>query len=179
MNTAREQLLLDVLQLSKQSHLPQLELHLEKLLERYRIQKKKSHPSPSHTARHALLKELCQGVKANLTKDQIRLCLDDFRMQYKTKAPNEKCVFKRMLDPEPVAGGPRKKLSTRGECPKCKSQGVVMAHSNSGEDYFSCIYCGYQAFSKSQIRDLDMVLSLELMGRRFDEEPKEQGEGAS
>ncbi len=82
-------------------------------------------------------------------------------------------IFEKTLNPElaksePVAGGPKKKNRSRGKCPKCHSMGVVLAHSNSGDEYFSCIYCGFQIYKKTAGSDVDLPLAAELLSRAFD-----------
>ena len=66
---------------------------------------------------------------------------------------------------EPVAGGPRKRGRTRGECPKCHSMGVVLARSYSGDEYFSCIYCGWQAYKPTEEDDPNASLAVRLLGQ--------------
>jgi hypothetical protein len=52
-----------------------------------------------------------------------------------------------------VSGGPRLKKHARSECPKCRSFGVVLARNYIGDDYFSCVYCGWQAFRGKESND--------------------------
>jgi hypothetical protein len=66
--------------------------------------------------------------------------------------------------PEPVAGGPRARKKARGECPKCKSKGVVLARSYSGDEYYSCIYCGWQAYKAADSDDPTALLAARLLG---------------
>lgn len=66
---------------------------------------------------------------------------------------------------EPVAGGPRKRGRSRGECPKCHSMGVVLARSYSGDEYFSCIYCGWQAYKPTDEDDPNASLAVRLLGQ--------------
>jgi hypothetical protein len=66
---------------------------------------------------------------------------------------------------QPVAGGPRKRGKTRGECPKCHSMGVVLAQSYSGDEYYSCIYCGWQAFKPADENDPAASLAVRLLGQ--------------
>ncbi len=66
---------------------------------------------------------------------------------------------------EPVAGGPRTRKKARGECPKCKSMGVVLARSYSGDEYYSCIYCGWQAYRPSDDDDPNASLAVRLLGQ--------------
>jgi hypothetical protein len=74
---------------------------------------------------------------------------------------------------EPVAGGPRKRGRTRGECPKCHSMGVVLARSYSGDEYFSCIYCGWQAYKPTEEDDPNASLAVRLLGQTAPENPRE------
>lgn len=63
----------------------------------------------------------------------------------------------------PIAGGPLQKAGGRGQCPKCRSKGIVLARSYGAEDYYSCIYCGYQAYLKSMDQKVDLPLAAELL----------------
>lgn len=67
--------------------------------------------------------------------------------------------------PEPVAGGPRPRKKARGECPKCKSMGVVLARSYSGDEYYSCVYCGWQAYRPADEDDPNASLAIRLLGQ--------------
>ena len=66
-------------------------------------------------------------------------------------------------EPAAIAGGPVQKTGGRGQCPKCRSLGVVLARAYGGEDYYSCIYCGYQAYLKSSDPKIDLPLAAELL----------------
>lgn len=66
---------------------------------------------------------------------------------------------------EPVGGGPRRKGRSRGECPKCHSMGVVLARSYAGDEYYSCIYCGWQAFKPADENDPSASLAVKLLGQ--------------
>jgi hypothetical protein len=70
---------------------------------------------------------------------------------------------------EPVAGGPRKRGKSRGECPKCHSMGVVLARSYAGDEYFSCIYCGWQAYKPVDEDDPNASLAVRLLGQSVPE----------
>ncbi len=63
-----------------------------------------------------------------------------------------------------IAGGPLAKTGGRGQCPKCRSLGIVLARAYGGDDYYSCIYCGYQAYLKSADTKLDAPLAAEILG---------------
>jgi len=66
-------------------------------------------------------------------------------------------------DKDSIAGGPLEKAGGRGQCPKCRSMGIVLARSYAAEDYYSCIYCGYQAYLKSMDQKVDLPLAAELL----------------
>ena len=66
---------------------------------------------------------------------------------------------------EPVAGGPRRRGKTRSECPKCHSKGVVLARSYAGDEYYSCIYCGWQTFKPADENDPTASLASRLLGQ--------------
>lgn len=66
-----------------------------------------------------------------------------------------------------IAGGPKHKSGIRGHCPKCKSSGIVLARAYGGDEYYSCIYCGYQAYLSNQDQKLDLPLAAELLGGPF------------
>jgi hypothetical protein len=66
-----------------------------------------------------------------------------------------------------IAGGPVAKKQSRGQCPKCRSMGVVLARTYGGDDYCSCIYCGYQAHIKASDAKLDLPLAAEILGATF------------
>lgn len=66
---------------------------------------------------------------------------------------------------EPVAGGPRRRGKARSECPKCHSKGVVLARSYAGDEYYSCIYCGWQTFKPVDENDPTASLAGRLLGQ--------------
>lgn len=63
-----------------------------------------------------------------------------------------------------IAGGPLAKTGGRGQCPKCRSIGIVLARAYGGDDYYSCIYCGYQAYTKAVDPKLDPTFATEMLG---------------
>lgn len=121
--------------------------------------------------------------------------IDKFRMQNKTKSTAKKASSSRRAAPArpqarapampeplaaaempapepagrprstPVAGGPRRRGKTRSECPKCHSMGVVLARSYAGDEYYSCIYCGWQAFKPADENDPTASLAGRLLGQ--------------
>ena len=84
---------------------------------------------------------------------------------------HQNAYFKDKNDPKKkqvesfVAGGPLPKKQGRGQCPKCRSMGVVLARSYGSEDHCSCIYCGYQAQINTADPKLDLPLAAELVSR--------------
>lgn len=66
-----------------------------------------------------------------------------------------------------IAGGPKKGANFRGLCPKCRSLGIVLARTYGGDDYHSCIYCGYQAYLKNKDLNLDLPIAAELLRASF------------
>lgn len=70
---------------------------------------------------------------------------------------------------EPVGGGPRRRGKSRGECPKCHSMGVVLARSYAGDEYYSCIYCGWQAYKPADENDPTASLAVRLLGQTVGE----------
>ena len=65
----------------------------------------------------------------------------------------------------PVAGGPRKKAKKRAECPKCHSMGVVLARNYAGDDYYSCVYCGWQGYKPMDKPDFNVPVATQLLGQ--------------
>jgi len=61
-----------------------------------------------------------------------------------------------------AAGGGKR--STRSECPKCHSMGVVLARSYAADEYFSCIYCGWQGYKAPEANDAEDSLAARLLG---------------
>lgn len=75
-----------------------------------------------------------------------------------------------------IAGGPLPKSQGRGQCPKCRSMGIVLARSYGGDDHYSCIYCGYQAYLKAFDAKLDLPRAAELLDQSFGEPKLEPDE---
>lgn len=166
-----------------------------KALDKYRVQMKPGiELENGSTARESLYREImekCTMVSASELPRRLQTIFDRYRMQSKQKGslvgqdgvstPSSSKASpaqakdagsgkrKPTVRTEPLGGGPVKRSKARGECPKCHSRGVVLAHSYAGDDYFSCIYCGFQAFRAAIETDLDLPLAAELLGRRFDE----------
>lgn len=104
------------------------------------------------------------GQSKGLTRSQIKANISKHENAYfKEKHETNQGV----LENASIAGGPKQKSSTRGQCPKCRSMGIVLARAYGGEDYYSCIYCGYQAYLKGADPKLDLPLAAELLGGAF------------
>lgn len=184
MATARDTLFEDLKALFQKPYSENSESHILNLLERFRIQLKSGSESPSHTARERLLERLqvlWRTEKPSEWSTPILKILDGFRMQIKSsstqksaaKSSSEMLSKKKnssgLRPGQPLAGGPQKRDRIRGECPKCRSMGVVLARSYNGDEYLSCIYCGYQTYRAAMELEFDLPLAAELLNRRFDD----------
>ncbi|MEI6790313.1 MAG: hypothetical protein WCK42_03930 [Myxococcaceae bacterium] len=182
MATARDTLLTDMLKLFKTAYSERSELGIGTLLEKFRIQAKSGPDSTRGTARELLSVELLKLWKTPPLGDLSQAILGAvnlYRMQVKQTGDKKtatkdkaKGLTKKLLNKlplQPLAGGPQKRQRVRGECPKCHSMGVVLARSYNGDEYFSCIYCGYQTYRASMDLEFDLPLAAELLNRRFDE----------
>jgi Zn ribbon nucleic-acid-binding protein len=188
MATARDTLLADLARLLKSAYSDQAESAVGTLLDRFRIQSKLGPDSKKGTARELLSAELLKLWQIQPTADLAKTILtavNQYRMQLKQVIEKKigtkekvKTVSKKQTNKsiaQPLAGGPQKRQRVRGECPKCHSMGVVLARSYNGDEYFSCIYCGYQTYRAAMDLEFDLPLAAELLNRRFDE--KDQGKG--
>lgn len=158
-----------------------------------------SNLKPDQTARVSLIENITSIWKAEsveISPKKIKAVIADYRMQLKKQNSTNKvksfegqlhsgtlpvdAVYKKKMGKnathirikkatEALAGGPKKRNSSRGKCPKCHSLGVVLAQSSGGDGYFSCIYCGFQAYQSQVGTDLNWPLAAELLGRCFDE----------
>ena len=182
MATARDTLLADLARLLKTAYTERAEGTVGALLDRFRIQAKSGPDSKRGTARELLFAELLKLWQAQPTADLAKTILtavNQYRMQLKQTTEKKqgakekpKAVSKAMANKpiaQPLAGGPQKRQRVRGECPKCHSMGVVLARSYNGDEYFSCIYCGYQTYRAAMDLEFDLPLAAELLNRRFDE----------
>ena len=181
--TARDLLLSELLSLLTKPFSSISEDQISQIISRFRLQLKSGVDVPgSKTARETLCADLTNCWRT--ANKNISSVIDRYRMQLKVqgkskktkalKTKQEKIVeFSpaaiKTMRVEPLAGGPQKQNRDRGQCPKCRSRGVVLAHSYSGDDYFSCIYCGFQAYKAPIDSELDLPLAAELLGRRFDD----------
>jgi len=138
------------------------------------------------------LSKMVKSPPADLV-GQIATMLDDYRMQAKSppkprgagragdagkraKKTEAKATAKTAAEappaPEPSApqakssagGRKQSKRSTRAECPKCHSMGVVLARSYATDEYYSCIYCGWQGFKAPDAIDAQDSLAARLLG---------------
>ncbi len=182
MATARDTLLADLARLLKSAFSERAESSVGALLDRFRIQSKTGPNATRGTARELLSGELLKLWQAQPVPDlnqAILTAINHYRMQLK-QVTDKKISAKekvtavskasaRTSNAEPLAGGPQKRQRIRGECPKCHSMGVVLARSYNGDEYFSCIYCGYQTYRAAMDLEYDLPLAAELLNRRFDE----------
>ena len=66
---------------------------------------------------------------------------------------------------QPVVARPSSRRGvTRSECPKCHSMGVVLARSYAEDEYYSCIYCGWQGFKVAPAGEEQDSLAARLLG---------------
>lgn len=189
MATAREQLFNEVVALAKNPADDGSEKLIADIMLRYRVQTKPGVVNDEgKTARDTLGARILRMWKEAAAdfEQQVGTEIDNFRMQSKaksksTKKPKPKPVPAETVvlqpppsvraqrapppdprKPQPVGGGPRmRNKKARSECPKCHSNGVVLAKSYAGDEYFSCIYCGWQAFQAAD----DLASSASLAGR--------------
>lgn len=194
MTTARNLLYTDLIKVLGAKSNETVRERILSTLDKYRVQMKPGMPiSSGTTARESLFNDIietCTVIPSAEVPRRLQALFDRYRMQAKKKGELEKeakskdtiavgasgnkkngvgVKKKSLVKMEPLGGGPVKRTKARGECPKCHSMGVVLAHSYAGDDYFSCIYCGFQAYRAVVETDLDLPLAAELLGRRFDE----------
>lgn len=203
MTTARNLLYADLAKALTASSQETIRERVLRILDKYRIQLKPGISlDEGQTARESLFQEImekCTVVSSSEVPRKLTAIFARYRMQSKqklqangkeegaskqsasdkNKEPALAAKSKSNMKTEPLGGGPIKRTKIRGECPKCHSRGVVLAHSFAGDDYFSCIYCGFQAFRAAIDTDLDLPLAAELLGRRFDEKSETEQEEPS
>lgn len=103
------------------------------------------------------------GAGKNLTRAQIKENISKHENAYF----KDKVSGNEINDADAIAGGPKQGSNARGQCPKCRSMGIVLARAYGGDDYHSCIYCGYQAYLKGKDPKLDLPLAAELLGGAY------------
>jgi hypothetical protein len=129
-------------------------MQLKQGLSRGRLLTNKSGSDGTNAKEH--LKNLTRTqIKENTAKHENAYFKDKFNQT----PPN--------LENAPIAGGPKQASNTRGQCPKCRSAGIVLARAYGGDDYYSCIYCGFQSYLKGADPKLDLPLAAELLGHAF------------
>ncbi|MBH1989055.1 MAG: hypothetical protein I8H75_04780 [Myxococcaceae bacterium] len=183
MATARDTLFEDLQILFQTPRSQNAESSILNLLKRFRVQFKPGSEPSTHTARKSLLDQLKALWEAKQAGDRHRALsktLDSFRMQVKASSGKKSAAksFEEMISKksssnfrvgQPLAGGPQRRDRIRGECPKCRGMGVVLARSYHGDEYLSCIYCGYQTYRTAMGPEFDLPLAAELLNRRFDD----------
>jgi hypothetical protein len=65
---------------------------------------------------------------------------------------------------KPSPGPAAARGTSRSECPKCHSMGVVLARSYATDEYYSCIYCGWQGFKPAEAMEAEDSLAARLLG---------------
>jgi hypothetical protein len=176
--TAREALGEDILAswFGPQTH--ELDDILKKTIDRYRMQLKQSGDERNgQAAPKAAPRAVGEKINGRAPDKKKAAPLPSEELPKKAKKGKKIELEKRATLSEPVAGGPQKRNRSRGQCPKCHSMGVVLARSYSGDEYFSCIYCGFQAYRASLDAELDLPLAAELLGRRFDDREEIEKKG--
>ncbi len=150
--------------------------NLNRIISSFRMQLKQGlNRGKLHESRAAHASEaMSAGDHAkNMTRSQIK----------ENTAKQENAYFKSKttgleldLGAIPIAGGPKQGSNSRGQCPKCRSMGIVLARAYGGDDYYSCIYCGFQSYLKGVDPKLDLPLAAELLGSAFGDPENEDGD---
>jgi hypothetical protein len=124
--------------------------------------------------KHGLSRNIEQAIPTVGPKSEQEALGQNARVKVKENiSKHQNAYFKDKKDPKnahlqtAIAGGPLPKKQGRGQCPKCRSMGVVLARSYGNEDYCSCIYCGYQAPLSFADPKLDLPMAAELIGLTF------------
>jgi hypothetical protein len=165
-STARESLANELCDLwRKGSGVSDFEQSILTVIDRYRMQRKGSRAGAEAGCEPSSSKRTAPSAGGSALKPE-------GGPKTKTGAPAAASATKtkKKVVHEPLAGGPQKRSMNRGQCPKCHSMGVVLARSYANDEYFSCIYCGFQAFRASIDAELDLPLAAELLSRQFDDQ---------
>lgn len=148
--TARDLLINNIIQLWK-IHTTLEKKDIQKLILPFRMQIKQG-----------LNSSRFQSYKKDLSSDY-----DNNKLQKKKNA-YENAYFKNKKNNDKndtlIAGGPVAKNHHRGVCPKCRSNGIVLARTYGKDDKYSCIYCGYQSFAGNNDDKLDLCMAAQLLG---------------
>jgi len=155
-STARQALSEIIVANWKEYHGKKFEEMIKKFLDDYRMQLKKDDGGK-------------KSKKFKLVSPKAEKEVFPVAEAYKSKTAMNGPAIKVKKMAEPLAGGPKKRHSSRSKCPKCNSMGVVLAQSSGGDGYFSCIYCGFQAYQSQLDSELNWPLAAELLGRCFDD----------
>lgn len=158
--TARDALGKKIIDAWKQSSVVDRKL-LTKIISSFRMQLKQGLKRGKVTHSHDRMTD----------KDDVSKPLNVAKVQVKQTTKYENAYFQDKGGPQnesaAIAGGPKHKSGIRGQCPKCRSLGIVLARAYGGDDYYSCIYCGYQAYLSNKDTKLDLPLANELLGGPF------------
>lgn len=189
MLTARECMMRDIANLFEHPNSEENQKKLKNIVRGYRVQIKPDAQNMSQmSARGQLIDSvmvLWDNPDSESRSRQLVGLMRIYRMQVKQNKSRKVAVdpivavqpvqgYQRQKrtksNPTPVAGGPKRNQTKRGECPKCHSPGVVLAPGVSGEEFMACIYCGFQMFEKRKPGGgLEFDAASELFGRTFDE----------
>lgn len=169
--TARDALAEKIIETWKKQS-PVEKKNLSRLISTFRMQLKQG------LSRNKLVDGKSIIVDANDGRDQLRgLSRSEIK---ENAAKHENAYFQDKIDsPDviksaPIAGGPKQGSNARGQCPKCRSIGIVLARAYGGDDYYSCIYCGFQSYLKGADPKFDLPLAAELLGNTFGEPKKDE-----
>ena len=189
MLTARERMLRDIKGLLSRSKCDKNLDQLKNIVQGYRVQIKPDAQNEARLSARAHLIDSIQTVwhdsEPETRSRKLEGLMGKYRMQVKQSRSRKAIVDpivavvpveghqgkrKAKASVTPVAGGPKRNQTKRGECPKCHSPGVVAAPELSGESFLACIYCGFQMFEKRRAGgELEYDAASELFGRTFDE----------
>jgi hypothetical protein len=163
--TARNQLAIKITEAWKVKNIDQK--FLNKIISTFRMQLKQGLSRGKHFESNKYLnKELGDPYGQGKTLSRLQIKENTAKHEnayFKDKHKTDQDIAKNA----PIAGGPKQSPNIRGQCPKCRSMGIVLARAYGGEDYHSCIYCGYQAYLKGRDPKLDLPLAAELLDGVF------------
>jgi hypothetical protein len=173
--TARDLLAARIVETWQQNNLLERK-NLNRIISSFRMQLKqglnrgRTH-EPKNSVQHEPLQTPDQGRV--MTRSQIK---ENTARQENAYFKNKQIAPDEVRGAIPIAGGPKQGTNSRGQCPKCRSFGIVLARAYGGDDYYSCIYCGFQSYLKGVDPKLDLPLAAELLGRAFGD-PENEDDG--
>lgn len=102
-------------------------------------------------------------LKNKVNHNQENISKKDIKTSHENAYFKDKYNINNTTNPIAIAGGPKQTQNQRGQCPKCRSFGIVLSRVYAGDNYHSCIYCGYQSYLKDADRSLDLPLAAKLL----------------